>query len=71
MPHYQELGTLLIAATFSKAYGHRLLYNNCMAIPGLDVSPDKLDQYRRTAARREKIRAAKIKPRMERAWKIA
>lgn len=56
---------------FHKPTGQRLLYNNRMAIPVLDVSPDKLDQYRRTAARREKVRVAKIKPRMEKAWKIA
>jgi len=47
------------------------LYNNRMAIPVLNLSRDKLDQYRRTAARREKIRVAKIKPRMAKAWKLA
>ena len=42
-----------------------------MAIPVLSVSPEQLDQYRRTAVRRQKLRAAKIKPRMNRAWKLA
>jgi predicted nucleotidyltransferase len=42
-----------------------------MAIPVLNLSPEQLDQYRRTAARREKIRVANIKPRMEKAWKLA
>lgn len=42
-----------------------------MAIPVPDVSPEKLVQYRRTAIRRQKTRAAKVKPRMEKAWKLA
>ena len=42
-----------------------------MTFPVLDRSPDELDQYRWTAARREKIRVAKIKPRMQKAWEIA
>jgi len=42
-----------------------------MAFSVLNLSPEQLDQYRRTAARREKIRAVKIKPRMEKAWKLA
>lgn len=42
-----------------------------MAIPVLSVSPEQLAQYRRTAARREKSRVAKIKPRMKTAWKLA
>ena len=41
-----------------------------MAIPVLSLSPEQLDQYRRTAARREKLRVAKIKPRRNRAWKL-
>jgi len=47
------------------------LYNDRMAFSVLNLSPEQLDQYRRTAARREKIRAVKIKPRMEKAWKLA
>jgi predicted nucleotidyltransferase len=35
------------------------------------MSPEQLDQYRRTAARRQKLRVAKIKPRMNSAWKLA
>lgn len=42
-----------------------------MAVPVLSLSPEQLDQYRRTAARREKLRVAKIKPRRNRAWKLA
>lgn len=48
-----------------------VLYNNHMSIPVLDVSPDKLDQYRLTAALRQKERVAKIKPRMEKGWELA
>ena len=48
-----------------------MLYNNYMATPVLDLSPAKLDQYRRTAVRRQKMRVSKIKPRMEKAWKLA
>ena len=47
------------------------MYNDRMAFSVLNLSPEQLDQYRRTAARREKIRAVKIKPRMEKAWKLA
>ena len=42
-----------------------------MAIPAPDVSPEKLDQYRRTAIRREKARASKMKTRMEKGWRLA
>ena len=42
-----------------------------MAIPVAELSPEKLDQYRRTAIRRQKARAAKMKPRMEKGWKLA
>lgn len=48
-----------------------MLYNNHMATPTVDLSPHQLDQYRHTAARRQKIRAAKVKPRREKAWKLA
>jgi predicted nucleotidyltransferase len=42
-----------------------------MAIPVLNLSCNTLDEYPRTAARREKIRVAKIKPRMEKVRKRA
>lgn len=42
-----------------------------MAIPVLDLSPDKLAQYRRTAMRRQKARVSKIKARMDKGWKLA
>ena len=42
-----------------------------MAIPVLDLPPDKLAQYRRTAVRRQKARVARIKVRMDKGWKLA
>jgi uncharacterized protein len=48
-----------------------VLYNNHMATPIVDLSPHQLDQYRHTAAHRQKIRATKVKPRREKAWKLA
>ena len=48
-----------------------MLYNNRMAIPVLDLSPDKLDQYRHTAVLRQKARVSKIKARMGKGWKPA
>ena len=48
-----------------------MLYNNHMATPAVDLPPHQLDQYRHTAARRQKLRVAKVKPRMEKAWKLA
>jgi len=48
-----------------------MLYNNHMAIPDLDVSPEKLVQYRRAAMRRQNARADRIKPHMAQGWKIA
>ena len=42
-----------------------------MAIRVEELSPDKLAQYRRTALRRQKARASKIKVRMEKGWKLA
>ncbi len=48
-----------------------LLYNIGMAVPVLDVSPEKLAQYRRTALHRQKARASKMKSRMDKGWKLA
>ncbi len=48
-----------------------VLYNHHMALPVFELSPEKLDQYRHTAERRQKERVAKLKPRMEKAWKLA
>ena len=42
-----------------------------MASPALDISPHQLDQYRRTALRRQKARASKMKARMDKGWKLA
>jgi predicted nucleotidyltransferase len=42
-----------------------------MATPVLELPPDKIDQYRRTAVRRQKARAQKIKVRMDKGWKLA
>jgi predicted nucleotidyltransferase len=50
---------------------HSVLYNNHMATPVVELSPDQLDQYRHTAAQRQKLRVAKVKPRREKAWKLA
>jgi len=42
-----------------------------MAIPVLEVSPEKLDQYRRTALRRQKVRASRVKTRIDKGWRLA
>ena len=42
-----------------------------MAIPVLDLTPDKLEQYRLSAMRRQKERVSKIKPRREKGWELA
>jgi predicted nucleotidyltransferase len=42
-----------------------------MAIPVLDLTPDKLEQYRLSAMRRQKKRVSKIKPRREKGWELA
>lgn len=42
-----------------------------MATPVLNLSPDTLAQYRRTAISREKARVSKVKGRMKKAWKLA
>jgi len=41
-----------------------------MATPVLNISSDKLTQYRRTAIRREKARIAKASSRMKKAWRL-
>lgn len=42
-----------------------------MAIPVLDLSPNKLAQYRQTAMRRQKARVSKVRARMEKGWRLA
>ena len=42
-----------------------------MATPVLNLSPDKLAQYRRTAISRQKTRVSKVKLRMKKGWKLA
>lgn len=42
-----------------------------MATPALNVSPDRLAQYRRTAISRQKARISKVKVRMKKAWRLA
>jgi predicted nucleotidyltransferase len=42
-----------------------------MATPLLDLSPEKLVQYRRSATDRQTAHADRIKPRAAQAWKIA
>lgn len=42
-----------------------------MSIPVRDLSPDKLEEYRLTAIRRQKVRVAKVKARREKGWKLA
>jgi len=42
-----------------------------MTVPLLQLPPDKLEQYRQTALRRQKTRVAKVKARMEKGWKLA
>lgn len=48
-----------------------MLYNNHMATPVVELSPEQLDQYRRSAAQRQEMRVARVKPRREKAWKLA
>lgn len=42
-----------------------------MAASVLDFSPDKLDQYRHTAVRRQKARASRMKARRGKGWELA
>ena len=42
-----------------------------MATPVLNLSPDRLAQYRRTAISRQKTRMSKVKSRMKKGWKLA
>jgi predicted nucleotidyltransferase len=42
-----------------------------MATPVVDLSPEQIALYRNTAAQRQKLRVTKIKPRREKAWKLA
>lgn len=49
----------------------RVLYNYHMGTPVLNLTPEKLDQYRFTAMQRQKERATKLKSRREKGWKLA
>jgi predicted nucleotidyltransferase len=69
--HSERLSVLVWEQWSKEVRRYSMLYNNHMATPVVDLSPDQLDQYRHTAVRRQKIRVAKIKPRMEKAWKLA
>lgn len=42
-----------------------------MATPTLNISPDRLAQYRRTAINRQNARVSKVKGRMKTAWRLA
>jgi len=42
-----------------------------MALHSRDLSPSKLDEYRKTAIRREKMRISTVKTRRENGWKLA
>jgi len=42
-----------------------------MTVPVLNVPPEKLAQYRRTALHRQKARVSKMKPRMDKGWQLA
>ena len=48
-----------------------MLYNYIMTTPVLDLSPRQIDEYRLTAAEHQRSRAAKNKPRLEKAWVLA
>jgi uncharacterized protein len=49
----------------------RLLYNNYMALQSQDLPSTKLDEYRKTAIHRQKLRISRVKARREQAWKLA
>jgi predicted nucleotidyltransferase len=42
-----------------------------MALHSRDLSSSKLDEYRKTAVRRQKMRISKVKTRREKGWKLA
>src|SRR6266508_3631233 len=42
-----------------------------MVIQAQDLPTSKLDEYRRTATRRQKVRVSKAKARREKGWKLA
>lgn len=42
-----------------------------MATPPLNMSPEKVAQYRRTALSRQKVRITKVKSRREKGWRLA
>ena len=49
----------------------QVLYNYGMATPGMNLSPEELDQYRLTARSRQTARILEVKARMEKAWALA
>jgi predicted nucleotidyltransferase len=48
-----------------------VLYNNPMATPVVNLSPDQLKQYRQTATERQQMRVARMGLRREKAWELA
>lgn len=48
-----------------------MLYNICMVLRAQDLSTSKLEEYRKTAIRRQKVRISKAKTRREKGWKLA
>jgi uncharacterized protein len=42
-----------------------------MALPTRDLPSSKLDEYRKTAIRRQKLRISRVKTRREQGWKLA
>jgi len=42
-----------------------------MTTPASQFSPDTIAQYRHTARQRQKIRASKMKPRIQKGWELA
>ena len=42
-----------------------------MSLPTQGLSTSKLDEYRKTAIRRQKVRISKVKTRREKGWKLA
>lgn len=49
----------------------QVLYNNHMVLRAQNLSASKLDEYRQTAIRRQKVRISKAKTRREKGWKLA
>jgi predicted nucleotidyltransferase len=47
------------------------MYNKSMVLSIPDLAPEKLEQYRLTAMRRQEERVSKFKSRREKGWKLA